>query len=179
LLYVSSLSTVGPIGLRQDPKISDMRYIGAYGEGFPNGSLGGPSGLPLVKPPWGRITAINLNSGDHVWMVPNTDAPDWARNNPALAGITLPRTGSFDQVGLLVTKTLLFAGEGSGLWRPGGGGNKLRAHDKATGAILHELALPANQSGIPMTYEVDGRQYIVVAVGAKGSPGELVALTLP
>ncbi len=179
MLYVSSLSTVGPIGLRQDPKISNMRYIGTYGEGFPNGSLGGPFGLPLVKPPWGRITAINLNSGDHAWMVPNTDTPEWARNNPALAGITLPRTGSFDQAGLLVTKTLLFAGEGSGLWRPGGGGNKLRAHDKATGAILHELTLPANQSGIPMTYEVDGRQYIVVAVGAKGLPGELVALTLP
>ena len=179
VLYVSSLSTVGPIGLRQDPKISNMRYIGAYGEGFPNGSLGGPSGLPLVKPPWGRITAINLNSGDHVWMVPNSDTPEWARNNPVLAGLTLPRTGSFDQVGLLVTKTLLFAGEGSGLWRAGGGGNKLRAHDKATGAILHELTLPANQSGIPMTYEVDGRQYIVVAVGAKGLPGELVALTLP
>ena len=179
VLYVSSLSTVGPIGLHEDPKISNMRYVGTYGEGFPNGSLGGPSGLPLVKPPWGRITAINLNSGDHIWMVPNTDTPEWARNNPALAGVTLPRTGSFDQVGLLVTKTLLFAGEGSGLWRAGGGGNKLRAHDKATGAILHELTLPANQSGIPMTYEVDGRQYIVVAVGAKGLPGELVALTLP
>jgi quinoprotein glucose dehydrogenase len=179
ILYVSSLSTVGPIGLRQDPKISDMLWIGAYGEGFPNGSLGGPNGLPLVKPPWGRITAINLNSGDHVWMVPNSDTPDWARKNPALAGLTIPRTGSFDQVGLLVTKTLLFAGEGSGLWRPGGGGNKLRAHDKATGAILHEFTLPANQSGVPMTYAVEGRQYIVVAVGAKGVPGELVALTLP
>jgi quinoprotein glucose dehydrogenase len=179
ILYVSSLSTVGPIGLRQDPKISDMRYIGAYGEGFPQGSLGGPFGLPLVKPPWGRITAINLNSGNHVWMVPNTDTPEWARNNPALLGMTLPRTGSFDQVGLLVTKTLLFAGEGSGLWRAGGGGNKLRAHDKASGAILHELTLPANQSGIPMTYEVDGRQFIVVAVGARGLPGELIALSLP
>ena len=137
ILYVSSLSTVGPIGLKHDPKLSNMQYVGTYGEGFPNGSLGGPAGLPLVKPPWGRITAINLNTGDHVWMVPNTDTPEWARNNPALAGLTIPRTGSFDQVGLLVTKTLLFAGEGSGLWRAGGGGNKLRAHDKATGAIAH------------------------------------------
>jgi quinoprotein glucose dehydrogenase len=179
ILYVSSLSTVGPIGLKHDPKLSNMQYIGTYGEGFPNGSLGGPAGLPLVKPPWGRITAINLNTGDHVWMVPNTDTPEWARNNPALAGLTIPRTGSFDQVGLLVTKTLLFAGEGSGLWRAGGGGNKLRAHDKATGAIVHEFTLPANQSGIPMSYEVDGRQFIVVAVGAKGQPGELVALSLP
>jgi quinoprotein glucose dehydrogenase len=179
ILYVSSLSTVGPIGLRQDPKMSDMRWIGAYGEGFPGGSLGGPAGLPLVKPPWGRITAIDLNSGDRVWMVPNSDTPEWVRNNPALKGIDLPRTGSFDQVGLLVTKTLLFAGEGSGLWRPGGGGNKLRAHDKKTGEIIHELTLPANQSGVPMTYAVNGRQYIVVAVGARGVPGELVALTLP
>ncbi|HTV53108.1 MAG TPA: hypothetical protein VME21_18080, partial [Steroidobacteraceae bacterium] len=94
-------------------------------------------------------------------------------------GITLPRTGSFDQVGLLVTKTLLIAGEGSGLYRAGGGGNKLFAYDKATGAIVSELTLPANQSGVPMTYEMGGRQYIVLAVGAKDVPGELIALTLP
>lgn len=179
MLYVSSISTVGPVGLRQDPGISDMRYIGAYGEGFPQGALGGPAGLPLIKPPWGRITAIDLNTGQHRWMVPNADTPDWARNNPALAGIDLGKTGSFDQSGLLVTKTLLFSGEGSGLWRAGGGGNKLRAHDKATGEVLFEFTLPANQSGIPMTYEVGGRQYIVVAVGARGHPGELVALSLP
>ena len=179
VFYVSSISSVGPIGLRQDPNISDMSYIGAYGEGFPNGSLGGPAGLPLIRPPWGRITAIDMSTGNHLWAIPNTDTPDWASNNPALAGITLPRTGSFDQVGLLVTRTLLIAGEGSGLWRAGGGGNKLFAYDKATGAMLHRLTLPANQSGIPMTYAVDGRQYIVVAVGAKGSPGELIALTLP
>ncbi len=179
LFYVSSISTVGPIGLKSDPKLSEMRFIGTYGEGFPNGSLGGPEGLPLVKPPWGRITAIDLNTGLHRWMVPNADTPEWARNNPALAGLNIPRTGSFDQVGLLVTKTLLFSGEGSGLWRAGGGGNKLRAHDKATGEVLHEFVLPANQSGIPMTYAVGGRQFIVVAVGARGQPGELVALTLP
>jgi quinoprotein glucose dehydrogenase len=179
MLYVSSISSTSPVGLRQDPKISQMRYIGAYGEGFPKGSLGGPYGLPLIKPPWGRITAINLNSGEHVWMVPNSDTPEWASHNPALAGITLPRTGSFDQVGLLVTKTLLFAGEGSGLYRAGGGGNKFYAYDKATGALIYKLTLPANQSGVPMTYEWNGRQYIVLAVGAKEVPGELIALTLP
>jgi len=179
IFYVSSISSVSPIGLRQDPKISDMSYIGAYGEGFPKGSLGGPAGLPLIRPPWGRITAIDLSTGNHLWMIPNTDTPDWARNNPALAGINLPRTGSFDQVGLLVTRTLLIAGEGSGLWRAGGGGNKLFAYDKATGAMLHELTLPANQSGVPMTYEVEGHQYLVVAVGARNAPGELIALTPP
>jgi len=179
ILYVSSISSVCPVGLREDPTISTLRYVGAYGEGFPHGSLGGPDGLPLIKPPWGRITAINLNTGDHLWMIANAETPDWARNNPALTGITLARTGSFDQVGLLVTKTLLFAGEGSGLYRAGGGGDKFYAYDKATGAIVHELTLPANQSGVPMTYEIDGRQYIVVAVGAKNVPGELVALALP
>jgi quinoprotein glucose dehydrogenase len=179
MLYVSSLSTVGPVGLKSDPKISQLPWIGAYGEGFPNGSLGGPQGLPLVKPPWGRITAIDLNTGKHAWMVPNADTPDWAKKNAALAGIDLGKTGSFDQSGLLVTKTLLFSGEGSGLWRAGGGGNKLRAHDKKTGEVLFEFTLPANQSGVPMTYSVNGRQYIVVAVGARGSAGELVALTLP
>lgn len=179
ILYVSSISSVCPIGLKQDPTISDMRYIGTYGEGFPGRSLGGPDGLPLIKPPWGRITAINLNTGESVWVVPNSETPQWALGNPALAGIPLPRTGSFDQVGLLVTKTLLFAGEGSGLWRAGGGGNKFYAYDKATGAILHTFTLPANQSGVPMTYEIDGRQYIVVPVGDRSTPGELVALTLP
>jgi quinoprotein glucose dehydrogenase len=180
MLYVSSISSVCPIGLHEDPKISDMRYVGVYGEGFPKGSLGGPSGLPLIKPPWGRITAIDLNTGEHAWMIPSSNTPGWATDNPALAGVKLPaRTGAFDQVGLLVTRTLLFAGEGSGLYRAGGGGNKLFAYDKATGEIVNELTLPSNQSGAPMTYEVDGRQYIVVAAGAKGSPGELIALTLP
>ena len=179
ILYVSSISSTSPVGLRQDSKISQMRYIGAYGEGFPNGSLGGPYGLPLIKPPWGRITAINLNSGDHVWTIASSDTPDWARDNPALKGIQIPRTGSFDQVGLLITKTLLFAGEGSGLYRAGGGGNKFYAYDKASGTLVHELTLPANQSGVPMTYELDGRQFIVVAVGAKDVPGQLIALSLP
>ena len=80
---------------------------------------------------------------------------------------------------MLVTKSLLFAGEGSGLYSSdGGGGNIFRAHDKRTGDIVSEIELPANQTGIPMTYSINGRQFIVVAVGDKGHPGELVALTL-
>jgi quinoprotein glucose dehydrogenase len=179
IFYVSSISSVSPIGLHPDSKITDMGFVGSYGEGWPDRTWGGPAGLPLIKPPWGRITAINLNTGDHVWMVPSSETPDWARNNPALKGIDLGRTGSFDQVGLLVTKTLLFAGEGSGLYRAQGGGDKFNAYDKATGAIIHQMTLPANQSGVPMSYEIDGKQYIVVPVGAKGVPGQLVALTLP
>ena len=140
----------------------------------------GPQGLPIVKPPYGRITAIDLNSGDHMWMVPNADAPDWIKNHPALAGVKVPRTGRYEHVGLMVTKTLLFAGEGSGLFAvaPGSGGPLFRALDKKTGDTIFEFTLPANQSGIPMTYLAGGRQYIVVPVGAVGMAGEFVALTL-
>jgi quinoprotein glucose dehydrogenase len=146
----------------------------------PGPRMFGPQGLPLIKPPYGRITAIDLNSGDHLWMVPNGEAPDWIARHPALTGVTLPRTGRYEHVGLLVTKTLLFAGEGSGLFAvpPGSGGPMFRAHDKKTGEIISELKLPANQSGIPMTYLANGKQFIVVAVGAVATPGEFVALTV-
>ncbi|MES1219098.1 MAG: pyrroloquinoline quinone-dependent dehydrogenase, partial [Bacteroidota bacterium] len=107
------------------------------------------------------------------------DTPDWIKNIPALKGIDIPRTGLPDRVGMLVTKTLLFAGEGSGLYASdGGGGNKFRSYEKTTGKIISEFELPANQCGIPMTYSINGKQYIVVAVGAVGHPGELVALSL-
>ncbi len=140
----------------------------------------GPQGLPLVKPPYGRITAIDMNSGDHLWMIANGDTPQWIKDHPALKGVELPRTGSYEHSGLLVTKTLLFSGEGSGLFAtpPDSGGSTFRAHDKKTGEIISEFELPANQSGIPMTYAVRGKQYIVVAVGGVGKPGEIVALTV-
>ena len=97
-----------------------------------------------------------------------------------MKGVQLPRTGRYEHVGLLVTRTLLFAGEGSGLFAvpPGSGGPMFRAHDKKTGDIVSEFKLPANQSGIPMTYLAGGKQYIVVAVGAVGTPAEFVALTV-
>jgi quinoprotein glucose dehydrogenase len=81
----------------------------------------------------------------------------------------------------MVTKTLLFSNDGNNLWasHAGAGGNMFRALDKKTGQVIHELALPAMTTGVPMTYMVDGKQYIVVAVGAQGVPAELVALTLP
>ncbi len=141
----------------------------------------GPQGLPLIKPPYGRITAIDLNTGDHAWMTPLGTTPDWITNHPALKGVTLPNTGRWDHPGLLVTKTLLMAGEGSGLYAtpPGSGGPMFRAYDKKTGAIVGEVKLPANQSGMPMTYLAGGKQYVVVPVGAVGMPGEFVALTLP
>jgi quinoprotein glucose dehydrogenase len=141
----------------------------------------GPQGLPLIKPPYGRITAIDLNTGEHAWMTPLGTTPEWITKHPALTGVTLPNTGRWDHAGMLVTKTLLVAGEGSGLYAvpPGSGGPALRAYDKRTGRVVGEVTLPANQSGMPMTYMAGGKQYIVVPVGAPGVPGEFVALTLP
>lgn len=174
ILYVSSTTVLRPVGMQSEPEVSDMDYVAWFGSG-----LEGPFGLPMVKPPWGRITAINLNTGEHEWMIANSDTPDWVKNHPRLKGVDLPRTGSPDRVGLLVTKSLLFAGEGAGLYSAeGGGGNMFRAHDKSTGEILAEIELPANQTGVPMTYSINGKQFIVIAIGAAGFPGELVALAL-
>jgi len=150
------------------------------GEGAPRPGIG-PEGLPLVKPPWGRITAIDLNSGDHVWTIANGDAPESVKNHPALKGIDLSHAGKPERSPLLVTKTLLFGADGSGLFNagPGAGGKMFRAIDKKTGAIIYELALPASTTGIPMTYMAGDKQYIVVATGARGTPAELVALAIP
>ncbi|MXX55173.1 MAG: pyrroloquinoline quinone-dependent dehydrogenase [Gemmatimonadetes bacterium] len=177
-LYVQSATGPSVISLINEPEVSDMDYIRGGGLRLRQG--GGPQGLPLFKPPWGRITAIDLNEGEIAWQVPNGDAPDYVKDHPALEGIDVGRTGRPDRGGLLVTRTLLFAGEGGGMFAAfGSGGNRFRAHDKASGEMLAEIELPANQTGLPMTYMHEGRQYIVVAVGARRHPAELVALALP
>ena len=177
-LYVQSATAPSVISLVNEPEVSDMDYIRGGGLRLRGG--GGPQGLPLFKPPWGRVTAIDLNAGEIAWQVPNGDAPEYVKNHPALEGIDVGKTGRPDRGGVLVTSTLLFAGEGGGMFAAAGsGGNKLRAHDKATGEVVAEFELPANQTGLPMTYMHEGRQFIVVAVGARGHAGELVALALP
>lgn len=174
-LFVSSSTVLRPMSLAKAPELSDMDFVAYMGS-----ARIGPHGLPLLKPPYGRITAINMNTGDHMWMAPNADSPSWIKNNPGLKGLNIPPTGLPDRVGMLVTKTLLFAGEGSGLYGSDGGGGKMfRALDKSTGQVLATIELPANQCGLPMTYSINGKQYIVVAVGAIGHAGELVALTIP
>jgi quinoprotein glucose dehydrogenase len=207
ILYVSSLTNPDALALSvADPKRSDMGYIASMrsrgeaerpadpaggrprfsvlGEGSIRPNIG-PQGLPLVKPPWGRITAIDLNTGEHVWMIANGDAPEAVKSNPALKGLdlsnVLKNAGKPERSPLLVTRTLLFGADGSGLFNagPDAGGRIFRAIDKKTGAIIHEMALPASTTGVPMTYMVDGKQYIVVATGARGVAAELVALALP
>ncbi len=145
------------------------------------GGRGGPVfGLPLVKPPYGRVTAINMNTGDHVWMQPIGDTPDDIKNNEKLKGITIPRTGRGGRTGIMLTKTLLWAGERGALVTVNGQqGSWFRSYDKATGAIVSEVLLPANVTSAPMTYMVNNKQYIVVSVGAQGVPAELIALALP
>ena len=131
--------------------------------------------LPLVKPPWGRITAIDMVSGDHKWMIANADTPKEVTTHPALASVAakIPRTGIPTRAGLLLTKTLLFAGEA---WD---GSPVFRAHDKQTGKILAEIKLPATQAGQPITYRHKGKQYIAMFVGDGKAPAELVTLAIP
>ena len=198
ILYVASLTNHDALALTAaDPKRSDMDYVGGGGRGGRGGAgapssddgesrpiqktNNGPQGLPLVKPPWGRITAIDLNSGDHLWMAANGEAPDYIKNHPAMKGIDLSNAGRPSRAMLMVTKTLLFAPEGNNLFSAaaGAGGNLFRVLDKKTGKLIHEIALPGMATGIPMTYMVNDRQFIVVAVGSVGFPAELVALALP
>jgi len=172
IMYVSSAATLGVLGMISDPDRSNMRYVQRSEE------VPGPYGLPLLKPPWGRITALDLNTGKVLWTIANGDTPDSIRNHEKLAGVDLPPTGHQERAGLLVTRSLLFAGEGAGLYGMWGGGSKFRAHDKRSGEVLAEVDLGANQSGVPMTYAINGKQYIVVAAGAPNHAGELIALSL-
>ena len=131
-------------------------------------------GLPLVKPPYGRITAIDLTAGEIIWQIPHGETPDYIRNHPALQGVDVPTTGSPTLgSGLLVTSTLLFSGEGAR------GEPVLRAYDKRTGDVVHEVRLPGGPTiGFPITYMAGGRQYIVVAALDEENVAELVAFTL-
>ena len=137
-----------------------------------------PNGLPLTKPPYGRITAIDLNRGEQAWMVPNGDGP---RNHPLLKDLHLPPLGQAVRAAPLVTKTLLFVTEGDQVnvrTPPGGGGKKIRAYDKATGSIVWEYEMDAGSTGTLMTYLYKGRQYVVVAIGGQTHAAEFIAFAL-
>jgi quinoprotein glucose dehydrogenase len=137
-------------------------------------------GLPLIKPPYGRITAFDMNKGDLVWQIAHGETPDNIRNHPALRGLTIPRTGRTGRIGVLVTRSLLIAGEGGFFTTPNGQrGAMLRAYDKATGNELGAVYMPAPQSGTPMTYMLNGKQYIVLAISGGSYTAELLAFRLP
>jgi quinoprotein glucose dehydrogenase len=134
-----------------------------------------------VKPPYSRITAIDLDRGEFRWVVPFGATPDNIRNHPALKGLNLGPLGRpGNNTGTLVTKTLVIAGEGNfGPTPSGQRGAMLRGFDKATGKEVGAVYMPAPQSGSPMTYSLNGRQYLVVAISGAGYSGELVAFRVP
>ena len=166
------------------PDVSDMRYVkGTARRGVGHGGLRDlhVRGLPLVKPPYGRLSAIDLDRGEILWQTPHGATPDRVARHPALAGVDIPRTGQpcAHLVGPLVTATLVVLGECDYHRTPAGRGAMLRAYDKATGDEVGAVFLPAPQSGSPMTYLAGGRQHIVLAISGRGHSGEYVALRLP
>ncbi|HXD73333.1 MAG TPA: pyrroloquinoline quinone-dependent dehydrogenase [Vicinamibacterales bacterium] len=197
IMYVFSNTQASALGLvpPDEKRKSDMNFItgqapdpskpvqatgpavGAGGESS-NGLF--VQGLPIIKPPYGRITAIDLNKGEIVWQIAHGETPDSVRNHPALKGLTIPRTGRDGRIGTLVTKTLVIAGEGGFFTLPDGRrGAMLRAYDKATGTDAGAIYMPAPQTGSPMTYMLGGKQYVVLAIGGGNYSAELVAYRLP
>jgi len=136
--------------------------------------------LPVFKPPYGSIVAINLDKGEIAWSIAHGETPDNIRNNPALKGLNIPRTGRGGLVGVLTTGSLVIAGErGTFTNAQGQVGALLRAYDKATGKDAGAVYMAQGQTGSPMTYMANGKQYIVIAIGGAGYPAELVAYRLP
>ena len=137
------------------------------------GGIRGPRGLPILKPPYGAITAIDLNTGEHLWRIPNGDTPREIAEHPALQGVDLPVTGKNGHANIITTRTLVLYGEGRG------GEPWLHAVDKRTGREVGRVRLPATTNTAPMSFLHAGRQYIVVAIAQAGVEAELVALALP
>jgi quinoprotein glucose dehydrogenase len=202
-VYVFSTGNIGSYGLVPPPnsRVSEMEYIqgnaasGARTRGGAGSAAGGNrpaggeeggggglnvQGLPLGKPPYGRISAIDLNRGEILWQIAHGETPDAVRNHAALKGLNIPRTGRPGLIGTVVTKDLVVAGEGGYFTNSSGvRGAMLRAYDKKTGREAGAVYMPAPQSGNPMTYMLNGRQYIVVAVSGGNYSGELLAFRLP
>ena len=154
-------------GTDVDPD-SDVRWVSVG-----PGGVRGPQGLPLWKPPYSSITAIDMNTGEHLWSIPNGFTPESIKNHPALQGIDIGNTGSRGHATAIVTKTMLIYGEGRGQ------APVLHAVDKRTGEYIGSVEIPAPTTTAPMSYMHDGVQYLIVSVGGGGMPGSLVALRLP
>ena len=196
LLYIYSSTAVTGLGLvAPDEQRSDMRYVRGTAPdpegpppvlpraGAPGRRAAPPltvQGLPLVKPPYARITAIDLNKGELVWQIVHGETSDDIRNHPALKGLTIPKTGRRGRIGTLVTRSLVIAGEGGFFTTPSGErGAMLRAYDKATGQEVGSVYMPAPQTSSPMTYMLNGRQHLVVSISGGDYSGELVVFKLP
>jgi quinoprotein glucose dehydrogenase len=161
------------------PDLGDGQYVSGVA-GRQGGSALNLQGLPLVKPPYGVLAAIDLTRGELKWQVAHGETPDNVRNHKALQGMTIPRTGQNGSQGLVVTKSLVIIGDRQVTSPPGRErGAMLRAYDKETGQQVGEVLMPAAQTGSPMTYMLNGRQFVVVAVGGPGATAEYLAFALP
>ena len=179
VFVMASNAGVSSYSVMNRPDLGDGQYVSGVA-GRQGGSALNVQNLPLVKPPYGVLAAIDLDKGELKWQVPHGETPDNVRNHPALKGLTIPRTGQNGSQGLLVTRTLVVIGDRQVTAPPDRArGAMLRAYDKQTGAQLGELLMPAGQTGSPMTYMVADRQFIVVAVGGPGAQAEYLAFALP
>ncbi len=190
ILYVQSRKAcgggvLGP-GSDRDDGTRDLTRSGPYQPGrtvvdyasAPGGGFAAIDGLPIFKPPYGRITAIDMNTGEHLWWIPNGDTPDDIANHELLEGVDIANTGYQGNATVVVTRSLLMFAEGRGgrpLWY---------AADKRTGERIGSVEIPAPASTAPMTFLHEGVQYVVVPIAGEGRdgeqiPGSLVALRLP
>jgi quinoprotein glucose dehydrogenase len=188
ILYVPSITLPYAATLAKSP-VPHAHYVGMPA------AVESMHGVPLWKPPYGRITAIDLNTGDHRWMVPMGDL---AQSNPVLQQLRLPPLGRAARGHVLLTKTVLIVGQEGNTQRESNAQReasadpgsvkvpdfeihdpKLCAYDKATGKVVGEVAMPRNATGAPMTYMLNGKQFIVVPTGGANLPAELIALCLP
>ena len=164
----------GPDGFRYETDRAEPAWV-------PDGRTT-PESLPLFRPPYSSLTAIDLNRGEILWQAPVGEGP---RDHPSLRGLDLPPLGSGAPTCVLVTKTLVMAGEGAHMLLPkhrdaNRGRPLLHAWDKATGALVGSVPVPGKVRGCPMSYATsDGRQRIVLSVGDRETPPALVALGLP
>ena len=171
--YVPSWAAFSMAAMKKQPP--EREFVGYAPAGSSGGAglaccVPGPRGLPLFKPPYSSITAYDMHRGEKLWAVPHGDGP---RDHAALRDLNLPPLGSLEKPGgPLLTKTLLFIGQGLV-------SSKFRAFDKKTGEVVWEFDLPSKSSAAPITYMLDDKQYIVVAVGGGDQPDEFVAFTLP
>jgi glucose dehydrogenase len=164
---------------RREAPAAPAAAAGRGGRGG-NALTEGLGGLPIIKPPYGVITAIDMHSGSIKWQVPHGDTPDAVRNNPLLKGLNIAKTGQTGIVGVCLTKSLVIVGDPqvtTAADRPRGA--MLHAYDQQTGKEVGAVWMPSSQSGNPMTYMVDGRQYIIVAVGGGNYSSEYIAFALP
>ena len=179
IMYVSSLTNPYSFRLTKSPQVPHAAYVGIPAP------VETVQEIPLWKPPYARITAIDLNTGDHRWMVPMGDL---SQGNPVLQQLGVKQTGRATRGHSLLTKTLLIVGQEGNTQRAEGAVRasglivhdpKLYAYEKATGKVVGSVTLPRNAMGAPMTYMLRGKQFIVVPTGGSNLPAELVALCLP